>query len=340
MKRLIPLAIVMTATFVVVAMVKDAQHTTAMTAAVTAAPPKSPIPGTSRAELTQTVEEMTARLPNDRTMRGRSCVWRCAHPPPRINNDGRAVITAEEHLRAFLKIVPGNYEAQRTLAAVLLSQHRFAEAIRASRRARALDPRAMRGTTGAMGDGYLELGDYDKAFAAFESDGPAPAPARHRMRVRLYALEITGDLDGALELMSKAAEGTTPNDLESQRALLADRSADAAEGPVARSQTPVRTCDGNVCRSSACHCWPREDQGGRRRSRRRAAVLQTQLARIPTPDLAAAIGDLRRDWRSQQPSAYFAMSEQIERAAWAMVCASRRCSRVFWPSADASCPRP
>lgn len=171
-KALIPAALVVTATFVIVAMVRDAQQTA--TAAVTSTPPRSPVPGTSRAELTRTVEEMTARVAR-KADDGRAVI-RLADALvrlQRVNNDGRAVITAEEHLRAFLKVVPDHYEAQRLLAAVLLSQHRFKEAIAQAESVRARDPRDA-WNYGAIGDGYLELGNYEKAFEAFDRMGRDP----------------------------------------------------------------------------------------------------------------------------------------------------------------------
>ena len=45
------------------------------------------------------------------------------------------------------------------LAAVLLSQHRFRDAIAEANKAMAVDPRDA-WNYGAAGDGYMELGDY------------------------------------------------------------------------------------------------------------------------------------------------------------------------------------
>ncbi len=169
-RNLIPFGLIVTATLVIVTMFQDAQQTTNATVTT---PPRSPLPGTSRAELTRTVEEMTARLakkPDD--ARAVVQLAEALLRLQRVNNDGRAVITAEERLRAFLKLAPDHYDAQRTLAAVLLSQHRFGEAIAQAESLRARDPRDA-WNDGAIGDGYLELGDYDKAFEAFDRMGQA-----------------------------------------------------------------------------------------------------------------------------------------------------------------------
>ncbi len=318
MKRsLIPFAIVLTATFVVVAMVRDARRSAAVNAAVTSTPLKSPVPGTSRAELTRTVEEMTARLakrPDDsRAVVGLADALVRLQ---RVNNDGRAVITAEGHLRAFLKLVPDNYEAQRELAAVLLSQHRFREAIAQADSVRARDPRDA-WNYGAMGDGYLELGDYEKAFAAFDQMGQLqPGPPAYARSA--YAMELKGDLDGALEYMRKASEGTTPNDLESQAwhfsqigFLLMQKGA-LVEAKLQFDHAAATFADHPFAMAGLAKIKIVEGDLASARQ-----ILQGQLARVPTPDLAATIGDVSLAMGEQeQAERYFAMSEQIERAAW------------------------
>ena len=96
------------------------------------------------------------------------------------------------------------------LAAVLLSQHRFSDAIAEANKAMAADPRDA-WNYGAAGDGYMELGDYARAFEAFDRMGQLqPGPPAYARTA--YALEIKGDLDGALEYMRRAADGTSPND--------------------------------------------------------------------------------------------------------------------------------
>ena len=92
----------------------------------------------------------------------------------RVDSDAPAVVKAEQHLRAFLSRSPDRYEAQQVLGAVLLSQHRFRDAIREAERARELDPRDTF-NDGVIGDASLELGDYDRRVRGVRSDGPAAA---------------------------------------------------------------------------------------------------------------------------------------------------------------------
>ncbi len=312
-KVLVPCAVIVAAAFVLAATLRDARQTTVAAAPVL----PTAVAGTSRAELSTTVAEMTNRLatqPDDAVavVRLSDALLRLQ----RVNNDGRAVITAETHLRRFLEARPSHYEARRMLAAVLLSQHRFGEAIAEANRTRAADPRDA-WNYGAIGDGYLELGDYDRAFDAFDRMGQlAPGPSAYARTS--YALEIKGDLDGALEFMRMAADGTSPNDPESlawhfsqigdllmqlgrigEARLLFERAAATfpnhplALGGLAR----VKIADGD---------WSAA-----------RLLLQGELAKAPTPDLAIAIGDLSEALNDRASAAsYFRVAEQIERASW------------------------
>jgi tetratricopeptide (TPR) repeat protein len=311
-RALIPVALVATAALVAAANIRDARQT-----ADPVARPSAQGPGTSRAGLTRTVEEMSARLrahSDDRVavVNLSDALIRLQ----RVNNDGRAVIAAEQHLREFLAVNGPNYEVERTLTAVLLSQHRFGDAIALANKLQARDPRDA-WNYGAMGDGYLELGDYDRAFASFDRMGQLqPGPSAYA-RVA-YALELKGDLEGALTTMRQAADGTTPNDAESQAwhfsqvgslLLQQGRPGDAKREferaaatfpnhPLAMAGlAKIKIIDGDL---SAARL-----------------ICQSQLAAAPTPDMAAIVGDLSRALgESSVAEQYYKMAEQIERAGW------------------------
>ena len=313
-RALLPLALFVATAFVVVATNRDARRTPSATPVASASVTHL---GTSRAELTRTVEAMTARLvsrPTDGT-----AVVSLADALirlQRVNNDGRAVITAEEHLRAFLKLEPDHYEAQRMLAAVLLSQHRFGEAIAQANKVSALDPRDA-WNYGAIGDGYIELGDYERAFAAYDRMGqlqPGP-PAYARTS---HALEIQGDLAGALEYMHRGADGSWSNDPESQAwhyAQLGDLLLQQGRlGDAKREFERSAATFPNHPLAMAGLARVKIVEGDLNGAR---MTYQEQLARVPTPDLAAIVGDLflaTGDVTSAEQ--YYRMSEQIERAGW------------------------
>ena len=315
MKRaLLPVSLLVAIAFVVVATIRDARQSSA---APVLSPTAIALGGTSRLQLTRTVEEMTARIataPDDGT-----AVVRLADAlirVQRVNNDGRAVITAEARLRTFLKHHPGDYDAQRMLAAVLLSQHRFREAIAQANKVSALDPRDA-SNYGAIGDGYIELGDYERAFAAYDRMGqlqPGP-PAYARVA---HALELRGDLAGALEYMRRAADGSWSNDPESQawhysqvgELLLQQGRLGDAKREFERAAATFPDHPLAMAGFAKLKIVEGDLQGAR-------LTYQQQLARVPTPELAALVGDLSvtlgDTTRAEQ---YYVMSEQIERAAW------------------------
>ena len=311
---IVPLASVVAIAFVSVATVRDARQASA--AAMPRALPAS-MPGTSRAELTSTVNEMSARLAVDPG--NAAAVVSLANAMirlQRVNNDGRAVITAEQHLRAFLSGAPNHYEARRMLAAVLLSQHRFADAIKEANQTMAADPRDA-WNYGAAGDGYIELGDYARAFAAFDRMGQLqPGPASYARTA--YALELKGDLEGALEYMQRAAEGTSPNDPESQAwhyAQVGDLLLQL--GRPARARIEFERADATFPghpMAVAGLARIRMLDGDLRAAR---LMLQSQLARTATPDLASAVAELSIALgEATTADQYYRMAEQIERAAW------------------------
>ena len=310
----VSVAVLVAATFVVVATLRDARQASAE--AVPRALPVS-APGTSRAELTATISEMSARLAADPG--NAAAVVSLANAMirlQRVNNDGRAVITAEEHLRAFLSRKPAHYEARRMLAAVLLSQHRFLEAIKEASKTMAADPRDA-WNYGAAGDGYVELGDYVRAFDAFDRMGQLqPGPASYARTA--YALELKGDLEGALEYMRRAAEGTSPNDPESQAwhyAQIGDLLLQL--GRRARARIEFERADATFPghpMAVAGLARIRMLDGDLKAAR---LMLQSQLARTATPDLASAVAELSIALgEATTADQYYQMAEQIERAAW------------------------
>jgi tetratricopeptide (TPR) repeat protein len=316
-RLLFPGAILVAITFVVVAAFRDARSTEAAAASTSAPGLPASIPGTSRTELTSTVSQMKQRLAADPG--NASAVVSLANALirlQRVNNDGRAVILAEEHLRTFLSHKPNHYDARRMLAAVLLSQHRFGDAIGEANKLMAIDPRDA-WNYGAAGDGYMELGDYPRAFAAFDRMGqlqPGP-PAYARTS---YALEIKGDLDGALDYMRRAADGTSPNDAESQAwhyAQVGELLVQLGRGAEARREfeRADATFPGHplAVTGLARAKMIDGDLAGAR------LMLQTQLARTATPDLAIAVGELSEALGEQsRADQYYQMAEQIESRAW------------------------
>ena len=131
----------------------------------------------------------------------------------RIEQNGGYALQAEQALEALLDEEPGEYSALKLLGAAYLSQHRFHEAIAVGERAIRIN-----GTDawnyGTIGDAYLELGDWDRAFDAFDTMVRLRPDAASYARVS-YALELQGRLPDALRVMRMALEATSAHDAES-----------------------------------------------------------------------------------------------------------------------------
>jgi tetratricopeptide (TPR) repeat protein len=131
----------------------------------------------------------------------------------RVSGNAGLAFRAEQALKVVLHDDPIAYDPRRMLGAVYLSQHRFREAIREANNARAERP-ADDWNYGVMGDGHLELGEYDEAFAAFQKMMDLRPTAGAYARAA-YALELGGRLEEAIEAMKLSTDATPPTDQES-----------------------------------------------------------------------------------------------------------------------------
>ena len=131
----------------------------------------------------------------------------------RVSGNAGLALEAERALKQVLHDEPLEYEARRMLGAVYLSQHRFREAILEGERARDQRP-SDDWNYGVIGDGHLELGEYDQAFTAFQRMMDLRPTAGAYARAA-YALELQGKLEASLRAMQLSTDATPPNDLES-----------------------------------------------------------------------------------------------------------------------------
>jgi tetratricopeptide (TPR) repeat protein len=247
---------------------------------------------TSRAALRRTIEGMQRRL-RDQPSDSSAAVTLADALMREVRVSGNAGLArdAEQALARALKDEPLDYDARRMLATVYLSEHRFRDAIREAERARDERPRDDWNYE-VMGDGHLELGDYQEAFAAFQRMLDLRPTAGAYARAA-YALELTGRLDAALDAMRLSTDATSPNDPESlawHHAQIGDlyremgRLQDAAleyawadysfpGHPFARiGMARVKEAEGDLPGA--------------------LAIYEDVMSRSPTPDVAAKLGDL------------------------------------------------
>ena len=169
---------------------------------------------TSRDGLTSTIAQMEARLtskPDDAS--AAVMLVDALLRQTRVTGNAGLANRAELVLERVLSRDPGHFYARRMLAAVLLSQHRFRDAIHAAERA-LQTRRDDAWLHGVIGDAHLELGEYDLAFAAFDAMLRRRPDAAAYARAS-YARELQGDLAGAIDFMKMALEATSARDPES-----------------------------------------------------------------------------------------------------------------------------
>jgi tetratricopeptide (TPR) repeat protein len=230
----------------------------------------------------------------------------------RITGNAGLAIEAEAALERALVGDPANYDANRALGSLLLSQHRFREAIGVAEQNRAARPYDAI-NYGVIGDGHLELGEYDEAFAAFDTMMSLRPSAASYARVA-YARELQGNLDGAIQAMKLAADATPPDDPEA----LAWHHAQVGDLYVRLGKLH----DAEAAYVAASHAFPGHPFAmlgyvrllTLRGERSSALALLQELARTaPTPDLAARTGDLLAQLgRHDEAERQYALAE----AAW------------------------
>lgn len=209
----------------------------------------------------------------------------------RVTGSAAPAARAEEALRVALHEDPGNYDALRMQASLLLTRHKFAEALVAAEKCRAIRPDDSV-VHGILGDAHLELGAYQEAFAAFDRMMQLrPGPASYA-RVA-YARELQGDLSGALESMKLAAEASGGGDVEG----IAWYRSQVGELYL-RLQRPHEAMLEFALASQAFSGHPSTvagyakalDASGRHSEAR--ALLEDLVRKTPTPDLHVQLGGL------------------------------------------------
>jgi tetratricopeptide (TPR) repeat protein len=289
---LVPIAIIAaTAAMVAYANWRDIKRAREEQASATA-PRRQGAPKTTREDLARRTSDLRAKVsghPED--VASAVLLADALLRQTRVTGNVGLAKECEQVLKVALVQDPGNYDANRMLGALYLSQHRFREAIQAAeknRDARPADPV----NYGVIGDGHLELGEYDQAFESFDHMmNLRPSPAAYA-RVA-YARELQGNLAGALESMKLSAEATSAEDLEAQawtHSQVGDlyfqlgRFQEARQEYIAASQAfPGHPFAVIGYAKTIAH---EGDPSGA------LTLLQKLAATSPTPDLAARIGDL------------------------------------------------
>lgn len=119
---------------------------------------------------------------------------------------------AEAALNRALEIAPDDYEALKLRAKLLLTYHRFKEALEVARRAQAMRPQD-HDVYGALTDALVELGEYEEAAKTAQRMVNLRPDTASYSRVS-YLRELHGDTEGAIEAMQIAIKAASPQDPE------------------------------------------------------------------------------------------------------------------------------
>src|SRR6266851_714407 len=267
-------------------------------------------PRTSRKGLEQRIREMDVRLRQHPEDTGAALLFADALlRQTRVTGNPGLAVRAEQLLKRALTDDPANYEASRMLGALYLSQHRFREATKVGEKNRTVRPYDPV-NYGVIGDGHLELGEYDEAFAAFDRMMALRPSSAAYARVA-YARELSGNLTGALEAMKLAADATSPEDLEAlawAHSQVGDLYLQLGKLHEAKEEY-----------ATASHAFPGHPFSVMGYARVVAeegdldgalTLLRSLAEKSPTPDLAARTGDLlERLGRHEEAERQYALAE-------------------------------
>jgi tetratricopeptide (TPR) repeat protein len=220
---------------------------------------------------------------------------------------------AAEALDRSLKVAPDNYDALKLRAKLLLTFHRFEEALAVARRAQAANPQD-HDNYGAMTDALVELGEYPAAVEAAQRMVDLRPDTSSYARVS-YLRWLHGDTAGAAEAMRLAAQSASPQDPEKMAwchvqlgdALLSSGRAAEAEREFDR----------------ALYIFPEYGMALDAKARARVAandfdgaieIYRRGHEREPSADSALALGDLyARLGRADEANTHYSTFESLER---------------------------
>lgn len=151
------------------------------------------------------------RLPSD--PRGFNQLSAAFMQKARETGDFSLNVRAEAALQQSFSLRSDSYDAIKLQAKLLLTYHRFPEALEAAKRAQAIRPED-HDVYGALTDALVELGDYQAAVESAQRMVDLRPDTASYSRVS-YLRYLHGDTQGAVAAMRAASEAANPQDPES-----------------------------------------------------------------------------------------------------------------------------
>ena len=236
---------------------------------------------------------------------------------------------AEEALKRSFQTAPDNQHAIRLQAYLLLTYHRFNEALPVAQRAVAQSPKDYE-AHGALVDALVELGHYEEAKKAVQTMlNVRPYTASYARAS--YLRSLYGDTEGAIEAMRMAVQSANPGNPENLAwclVYLGDELMNAG-----RRSEAEREYD------RALFSFPNYHLALAAKARARAAAGDESAAielykraqeRVPSPDTAIELGDLyTRLGRVDEAQKQYDLVEFIERTSAASDTYSRQLALFY-----------
>jgi len=240
-------------------------------------------------------------------------------------------------LRRALEVDPGNYDAIKLQAKLLLSYHHFREALIEAKKAQELRPDD-HDNYGAITDALVELGDYEGAVDAAQKMVDLRPDSASYARVS-YLRSLYGDQSGAIAAMRVAVKAANPNDPEGAawcRVHLGNELMSAGRKPEAEREY-----------DNALAIFPEYPLALAAKARARISAGDLQKAvelyeraqnRVPLPDNAIALGDLyEKLGRTADAAREYELVNFVERDTTAGNTYSRQLA-MFWADHDERLP--
>lgn len=233
-----------------------------------------------------------------------------------------------------LQLQSDNYDALKLRAKLLLTFHRFGEALAVARSVQAINP-TDHDNYGALTDALVELGDYPKAVEAAQAMMDLRPDTASYSRVS-YLRWLHGDMNGAIEAMRRAAQSANPADPESV-AWTSIQLGDSLllSGKTAEAEREFRRA---LFTFPDYHAALAAKGRGRLAANDRAGALdffKLAVDRVPLPEYAVALGDLfTLSGDEAEAKKQYALVEFIERTGDAASQTYSRELALFWADHD------
>jgi len=207
----------------------------------------------------------------------------------------------EEALDRALSFNPDEYASVSAKGALALARHDFVSALEWGERAKQINPDRSY-AYGVIADAQIELGRYAEAIQTLQAMVDLRPDISSYSRIS-YIRELHGDMDGALELMQRAADSGTPNAentawVRTQLAALYFNTGDLAQAELEYQRTLLDRP--NYVYALAGLGRVRAAQG----DMDEAIKLLNQAATVmPIPEFVITLGDLYQATGQQQEAA-------------------------------------